>query len=209
MASVRKRKMARSSVRKNTKRVKDKQRNIKMTAHPVMQQHWDNKLTLKQNYKKLGLTVRLNKQAGGEEPEIQDLTQYREEQAAKEAAAEITPQSVASEEDPSKIPEGEARIIRDPETNEAVKVIYGTMKVSQAGSNSEEKFSIVDELTEYNKQHAKAKNVPQLPEMEIAILERLHAKYGEDFEKMRWDKKLNPTFMSAGQLKKKFGLWSH
>lgn len=209
MASVRKRKMARSSVRKNTKRVKDQQRNIKMTAHPVMQQHWDNKLTLKQNYKNLGLTVRLNKQAGGEEPEIQDLTQYKEEQAAKEAAAEITPEVVASEQDPAKIPEGEARIIRDPETNQAIKVIYGTMKVGPASSNSEEKFSIIDELTEFNNKHAKTQKAPQLPEMEIAILEGLHAKYGEDFEKMRWDKKLNPTFMTTGQLKKKFSLWSH
>ena len=45
MVTVRKRKMARSSVCKNTKRVKDKQKKVKLIPHPVMAAHWDKKLT--------------------------------------------------------------------------------------------------------------------------------------------------------------------
>lgn len=207
MASVRKRKMARSSVRKNTKRVKDKQRNVKMTAHPVMQQHWDNKLTLKQNYKKLGLTVRLGKPAGGEEAKIKDLTQYRKEKAAKEAAEKVDPSVVANETDPAKIPEGEARLIRDPETNEVVQVIYGTKKPDEVSDDDEPKVSIIDELQKYNQAHAKPQRVKTLSAREEAWISKLHAKYGDDYEKMLWDAKLNPLFMSSGQLKRKITLW--
>lgn len=201
MASVRKRKMARSSVKKNTKKVKDKQRNVKMTAHPVMQAHWDNKLTLKQNYKKLGLTVRLGKPAGGEEAPIQTLTEYRKEREDKEET-QVKPEAVANETDPEKIPEGEARLIRDPETNEVVQIIYGKMKANEKKSE-ESKDSIIAELINYNEEHAKPV-APKTPSArESAWLEKLAAKYGEDYEKMKWDRKLNPMLFSVGQLKKK------
>lgn len=201
MASVRKRKMARSSVKKNTKRVKDKQRNIKMTAHPVMQAHWDKKLTLKQNYKKLGLTVRLGKPAGGEEAPIQTLSEYRKESAEKEKS-QVKPDDVATETDPEKIPEGEARLIRDPETNEVVEIIYGKMKVNEK-KTEEAKDSIIAELIKYNEETAKPV-VPKTPSSRERVwLEKLQAKYGDDYEKMKWDRKLNPMLMSVGQLKKK------
>lgn len=205
MASVRKRKMARSSVKKNTKRVKDKQRDVKMTAHPVMQAHWDKNLTLKQNYKKLGLTVRLGKPAGGEEAPIQTLSEFRKEREEREQN-QITPEVVANETDPEKIPEGEARLIRDPETNEVVEIIYGKMKVNEK-KVEEAKDSIISELIKYNEETAKP-SVPKTPSArENAWLEQLHAKYGDDYEKMKWDRKLNPMLLSVGQLKKKMAQW--
>lgn len=207
MASVRKRKMARSSVKKNTRKVKDKQRNIKMAAHPVMQAHWDNKLTLKQNYKNLGLTVRLGKPAGGEEAKIMSLTQYREEKEAEEARKKVDPSTIANETDPANIPEGEARLIRDSETNEVVKIIYGTMKIKKSSEEEKPKISIIEELEKFSEEHKKKRHVKTLSTRETEWMSKLHEKYGEDYEKMRWDKKLNPTFMSSGQLKKKMSLW--
>lgn len=205
MASVRKRKMARSSVKKNTKRVKDKKRDIKMTAHPVMQAHWDKKLTLKQNYKKLGLTVRLGKPAGGEEAPIQTLSEFRDEREHQEES-QVRPEAVATETDPEKIPEGEARLIRDPETNEVVQIIYGKMKVNEK-KVEESKDSIIAELIKYNEDTAKPV-VPKTPSSrESAWLEKLVAKYGDDYEKMKWDRKLNPMLLSVGQLKKKMAQW--
>lgn len=198
--------MARSLVKKNTKRVKDKQRNIKMDAHPVMKEHWDNNLTLKQNYKNLGLTLRLTKPAGGGEAKIQTLTEYRKEKEEAEARQKIEPSAIENETDPAKIPEGEARLIRDPETNEVVQIIYGTMKVQKLEEDAP-KVSIINELTKYTQEHAGITKAKILSPREEEWISKLHAKYGEDYKKMLWDPKLNPTFLSSGQLKKKVALW--
>lgn len=206
MASVRKRKMARSSVKKNTKHTKDKKKNVKITSHPIMAAHWDKKLTLKQNYKNLGLTVRLNKPAGGEEAQIKTLAQYHKEKSESEAAAKVDPESVANETDPANIPEGEARLVRDPETNEVVQIIYGTKK-RVADLETQSKSSVIEELQKYSEQHATPRKVRELPEREAECIARLHAKYGDDYEKMRWDSKLNPGFMTSGQLKRKMAIW--
>lgn len=206
MASVRKRKMARSLVKKNTKRVKDKQRNIKMSAHPVMREHWDNKLTLKQNYKRLGLTHRLGKPAGGGEARIESLTEYRKAKEEEEARQKVEPSAIENETDPAKIPEGEARLIRDPDTKEVVEIIYGTMKTTSFDGDAPER-SIIDDLQKYNDEHAGKKKAKKLTEREHEWIGMLHAKYGEDYEKMRWDQRLNPTFVTTGQLKKKMALW--
>lgn len=207
MASVRKRKMARSLVKKSTKRVKDKQRNIKITSHPVMAEHWDKKLTLKQNYKRLGLTHRLGKPAGGGEAKVQTLTEYRKQKEEKENRQKVEPSAIENETDPAKIPEGEARLIRDPETNEVVKIIYGTMKVVNSEGDDTPEASVIEELQKYAQEHAGARKVKKLTEREEEWMSKLHAKYGEDYEKMRWDQKLNPIFLSSGQLKKKMALW--
>lgn len=205
MTSVRKRKMARSSVKKNTKHVKDKKRDVKMTAHPVMQAHWDKKLTLKQNYKRLGLTARLGHATGGEEATVTTVSEYRASKEAEGPQAP-SPESIATETDPEKIPLGEARLIRDPETNEVVQVIYGKMEVA-AKKETANPTSIIDELIKYNEEHAKPPRNITTTAREDAWLAKLEEKYGDDFEKMKWDKKLNPTFMSAGQLRKKMALY--
>lgn len=178
-----------------------------MTAHPVMQAHWDNKLTLKQNYKNLGLTVRLNKPAGGEEATIKTLSEYRQEKADEEARKKVDPSEIANETDPAKIPEGEARLIRDPETNEVVQVIYGTMKPTKAQDANEPAISIIDELEKFSEQHPKKQRAHTLSAREAEWMSKLHEKYGDDVDRMQWDKKLNPMLVTSGQLKKKLRLW--
>ncbi|PVH16533.1 uncharacterized protein CXQ87_004827 [Candidozyma duobushaemuli] len=206
MVSVRKRKMARSSVAKNTKRTKDSQRKPKIAHHPVLAAKWDKKLTLKQNYEKLGLTSRLGKYNGGQENVYKTVTESREEQKAKEKINHVAPEDVAVETDPSKIPEGEARLIRDPETNEVVQVIYGTMKTAPVKEDKADN-SIIDDLVEYNEKYGGKVKAPKPQEEEEIILQNLYEKYGDDYDKMKWDKKLNPLFLSEGQLKKKIAVW--
>lgn len=206
MVSVRKRKMARSSVKKNTRRTKDKQRAPKIAHHPVLRAKWDKNLTLKQNYEKLGLTSRLSKYNGGQESSVKTISEYRKEQEENEAA-HVAPEDVAVETDPLKIPEGEARLIRDPETNEVVQVIYGTMKIKKEEGKPKTESGIVEELIEYEEQHAKKKKPLTPKEEEADMLEALYEKYDDDYEKMKWDKKLNPLFLSVGQLKKKIAVW--
>lgn len=206
MVSVRKRKMARSSVTKNTKRTKDKQRAPKIAHHPVLAARWDKKLTLKQNYEKLGLTSRLGKYNGGQENSYTTVTEFRKERDEKEKNGHIAPEDVAVETDPLKIPEGEARLIRDPETNEVVQVIYGTMKPTIV-ADKEPEHTVIDELVEYTEKNAAKPRAAKPKEEEEGFLEELYEKYGDDYGKMKWDKKLNPLFLSEGQLKKKIAVW--
>ncbi|KAF7999134.1 hypothetical protein HF325_006666 [Metschnikowia pulcherrima] len=208
MTSVRKRKMARSSVKKNTKHTKDLRKKVTITGHPLVQKYWDPKLTLKQNYEKLGLALSLGKEKGGMEPKLETVSERRAREGDSEDSdsenEEKTPSLgvVATETDPMKIPVGEARIIRDPETNEVLEVIHGQMQPQEA-PKKESEFSIISKLEEYTKEHAKPPREARPTEREDYWLAQLREKHGEDYEKMKWDKKLNPTFMSVGQLKRK------
>ncbi|CCG25916.1 hypothetical protein CORT_0C05420 [Candida orthopsilosis Co 90-125] len=208
MVSVRKRKMARSSVKKNTRRTKDKQRNINVYSNPIIAQNWDKSLTLQQNYKRLGLRAKLGHMAGGVEQKVETLTELRSKKKNKDTNETVTIDEIEHTDDPSKIPEGEARIIRDPETNEVLKVIYGTMKVEDEESDEEEvENSVIKQLEEYAEQHSKVKKERHLSDRESDWLKSLYEKYGDDYEKMKWDKKLNIYQQSAGDLKRRINKW--
>ncbi|KAI5965342.1 NOP16 [Candida pseudojiufengensis] len=208
MVSVRKRKMARSSVKKNTRRVKDKQRDINIYSNPIIAKNWDKSLTLKQNYKKLGLTSKLNKPAGGVEQKIETLTDLKKKyKKLQEQNQSVSIEDIENTEDPSRIPEGEARIVRDPKTNEVLEVIYGTMKVEETEEEPKQENSVIKELEEYASQHAKPKRERHLSERENEWAQKLYEKYGDDYDKMKWDKKLNIYQQSVGDLKRRIGKW--
>ena len=155
MTSVRKRKMNRSSVGKNTRRNKDKQRKVNVKANPIIAANWDDSLTLAQNYKKLGLRARLQAPAGGQEvdfskvvrkPVLTPVSESDDSSGSSEEEGEgeeeeshgnglnktgtNTNGTTFSEEDfdENNIPEGEARIQRD-EAGNVIKVIYGKKKL--------------------------------------------------------------------------------
>ncbi|KAI5948729.1 NOP16 [Candida theae] len=208
MVSVRKRKMARSSVKKNTRRNKDKQRNINVYSNPIIAKNWDKSLTLQQNYKRLGLRAKLGHMAGGVEKKVETLTDLRNKKKNKDKGDAVTIDEIEHTDDPSKIPEGEARIIRDPETKEVIKVIYGTMKVVEEESDDEKvDNSVIKQLEEYAEQHSKVKKERHLSDRESDWLKSLYEKYGDDYEKMKWDKKLNIYQQSAGDLKRRINKW--
>lgn len=207
MTSVRKRKMAKSSIRKNTRRVKDKKRDINIHSNPIIAKNWDKSLTLQQNYKRLGLASKLGGIAGGQEQKVETLSERRARKA-KEAELQVTIDDIEKSEDPSKIPEGEARLIRDPETNEVVKIIYGTMKLDKSNkSNDIEKPEVIQQLEEYAEKHSKIKHERVQSDREQDWLKALYEKYGDDYEKMKWDKKLNINQQSAGDLKRRIIKW--
>lgn len=224
MVSVRKRKMARSSVKKNTRRRKDKQRDINIHSNPIIAKNWDKSLTLKQNYKRLGLRSKLGNIAGGVEQKVETLTEIRNKRRAKLELLlllqSVSIEEIEETEDPSRIPIGEARIIRDPETNEVLRVIYGTMKVdgddndnvSDAAEETEEREgqganSVIKELEEYVAKHAKVRKERHMSDRESEWAKALYEKYGDDYERMKWDKKLNVYQQSAGDLKRRITKW--
>lgn len=203
MTSVRKRKMNRSSVRKNTRRVKDKKRNINIHSNPIIAENWDKSLTLQQNYKKLGLRAKLGSLAGGKEKDVKTLSQIK----SAESTSKPTLAEIENTTDPAKIPEGEARIIRDPETDEVTSIIYGTMKVAATPENEESSSSVVKQLEEYAEKNAQIKKERKPSSRENEWLEKLYEKHGDDYDKMMWDKKLNIYQQSAGDLRRRITKW--
>lgn len=207
MTSVRKRKMARSSVGKTTRRLKDKQRKINIHSNPIIAANWDYSLTLQQNYKKLGLRAKLGSMAGGQEQKVETLTDFRKRKEEEDKNKHITPTDIENTDDPSKIPEGEARLIRDPETNEVIKVVHGTMKVEAPKKEKKENSQVVNELEKLAQQNASHKRERTLSERESDWAKSLYEKYGDDYEKMKWDKKLNIYQQTAGEIRKRITKW--
>lgn len=205
MASVRKRKMARSSVKKVTRRTKEARRKVRVSGSAIVAENWDPKLTFEQNYKRLGLRSRLGVYAGGVEKKVETLTEIRQRRDEEEQQ-KVDIAAIENTEDPAQIPEGEARLIRDPETNEVIKVIHGTMKV---GSTFEKKPKsvVIQKLEEEALKNAAIIKGRDLSEREVALCEALYKKYGEDYEKMKWDRRLNPMQHSPGVLKAKMSKW--
>lgn len=204
MTSVRKRKMNRSLVKKSTRRLKDKHRDINIQSNAYIAAHWDKKLTMAQNYKKLGLRVKIGVAAGGTE---QPLETWREQKERLEAEKQemILPEHVEQTEDPSKIPLGEARIIRDDE-GKVVKVIHGTMSKEQQKATKED-LEVIKHLIELGAMHAANKKDRHMSPREMEFLEVLDKKHGDDYEAMKWDMKLNPMQQLAGDLRKRIALW--
>ena len=198
--------MNRSSIKKATRRLKDRQRNINIHSNPIIAANWDKSLTLQQNYKRLGLRAKLGSMAGGQEQKVETLTEIRAKR--EKSASKVKPSDIEQTEDPAQIPEGEARLIRDEDTNEVVRVIYGTMKVSKDSEASEvENTLVIKQLEEYAQKNSQLKRERTASDRENEWLKSLYEKHGDDYDKMKWDKKLNVQQQSAGELRRRITKW--
>lgn len=224
MVSVRRRKMNRSGVSKNTRKNNNKDK-FNPKSNPIIAKHWDPELTAKQNYKKLGLTFKLSAPSGGEEKKIKvaeihhgnmEESLFEEEDEEEEKGNNDNDNEEEEDPyDPANILEGTAKLVKD-ENGKVLNIIYGTKKISQSNSNDNnnegnaqvgddedksEAKEVIAELEELAN-IPKRKEVRKMNEVEIVRYRKLIDKYGEDYEKMKWDKKLNPFQLSPGQLKK-------
>ncbi|KAH3675735.1 hypothetical protein WICMUC_002527 [Wickerhamomyces mucosus] len=218
MVSVRRRKANRSSIKKATRKVKDKKRNINIASNPIIEQNWDYNLTLKQNYKKLGLTAKLQIPAGGIEQSLETPRAKKPTHDIYERDEEVGDyEEEEEEEDPedideNDIPLGEARIIRDKETNEVIKVIYGKKKKLDDDLDLIEnpieapKTEVVRQLEEYANRKIEIVE-RKASQREGDWIKSLYEKHGDDYEKMKWDKKLNIYQQSTGDLKRRVTKW--
>lgn len=202
MGGVRARKKEKSSVSKATRHLKKKQKKVRISSNPIIAAHWDPKLTLQQNYKKLGLKAKLGSQAGGTEKIItKDGIQNDDEKETEKSKAPINSMQ-------------EGRIIRDDEGN-VIGVEVNEKKefddeeeeewTGFQDQGEEEKTEVVRQLEEAAKNGYSKPHVQSEREMDWA--ERLINKHGDDFEAMFWDKKLNIYQQSVGDIKRRVYKW--
>lgn len=119
-----------------------------------------------------------------------------------------------------KLGANEARIERDEDGN-VVRIVYG--KSAELGADSSDEDEEEDEGFTGFEDEPKTEVVKALEEMaanaappvgreqserEQDWIAQLVAKHGDDYEAMKWDKKLNVFQQSAGDLKKRIKKWN-
>ncbi|KAJ8109720.1 hypothetical protein OPT61_g7254 [Boeremia exigua] len=205
----------------------------KVLSNPIIAKHWNQKETLSQNYRRLGLTSRLNHATGGTEKTIKLLGLNDPKSSRADTAADSTANRLnIVSKPPMQITEiEEIEVERDPETGAILRVT----------GQKEEKFNpLNDPLNELEENEEEAEwngfaMVPERRENEVLNpviseleeaarngarkaprkqsdregewLERLSNKYGEDYGKMARDRKLNPMQQTEADIKKRMKKW--
>ncbi|EME87840.1 uncharacterized protein MYCFIDRAFT_75674 [Pseudocercospora fijiensis CIRAD86] len=212
----------RSSISKVRQKPKSKKR---IQTNPIIAQSWNKNETLAQNYKRLGLTVKLNKSTGGTEKKVSDILNDVEE--------DVDPLNIttASKRKKEQIDVSEAKIERDPETGKIIRVVDEKLAKPNPLNDPLNDLESDDEEEEWNgipnSQHLEsqigevgaqtetvkaleaaarrpaAKHKRRQPEGEVRFLRELVEKYGEDYGKMARDTKINYMQRSEGDLKKR------
>ena len=216
---------ARSSVSKvkakNSGRTKAGRRKVDFLGNKAIAENWDRKQTVTQNYKRLGLSSRLNAATGG----VEKFKPGKE----NNGVGVIPVQRVVRE---AKIRTEEVRVERDDEGN-IIKVIRPEGEVPERKSNplndllndvedeeeeqqDEEmkntagKSSVVAALEQEAAEEAErlAKRKPrQQSRREEEWLERLVARYGQDTKAMTRDRKLNPMQQTEADIQRRLKKW--
>lgn len=172
--------------------------------------------TLTQNYRRLGLASRLNAVTGGVEKLRGGSSQSKTSTTSRLAISAIAPKEIA----PS-----EARVERDPKTGKILRVIHEDRKPNplndplnsesevedfegfgDGGTSKERRNEIVTQLEDHAARPEKKKERYQ-SKREREWIERLVEKHGDAYEKMFWDRKLNPMQQTVADIKKRVEKW--
>ncbi|KAJ3025417.1 UNVERIFIED_CONTAM: Nucleolar protein 16 [Siphonaria sp. JEL0065] len=195
-------------------------------AHPIIMKNWDKNLTLRQNYQRMGLLANLNGKAGGEAVTLREDGDEEEEDGGDEIAV-----SYRSLEEFEKMPSvsraGDNEVVLQDEEDEDFDLdgpigevdekatvigsrlgLRGPVPSNDAALRSTrkkiERLPGVMEALEHEVSLGEAPRVYHSSESEADVLTRLIKKYGDDYEAMARDSKINSYQLSAGQLKRKF-----
>jgi nucleolar protein 16 len=218
----------------------------KILNNPIIAANWDKSQTITQNYKRLGLTSKLNKHTGGYERSADNAEQLEAGHAGRTRKRQDEDAlSIAGHKHAAALSAlGEAKIIRDPETGAILEVIETkapnrnplndplndldssddekdelpawTRKGNQHGNIEDGEFEgfgdddgktdVVRALEARASMPAKKYKRKQT-ENEVAFIEELVKKYGDDVGKMTRDIKINYMQRSEGDLKKRIKIW--
>ncbi|KAI9868067.1 MAG: Nucleolar protein 16 [Trichoglossum hirsutum] len=187
---------------------RSKSRRVNILGNPIVAANWDQSLTLSQNYKRLGLTAKIKHSTGGIE------------KSASSSSDSPTDVLAATTKKQTKLLPGEARIERAPDGS-ILRVIHAPPVIADLGAVSDEDVDADDGMAPYE-QAPSTDVVRQLEEQakrgvakalrtqsarEQEWIERLVSKYGDDYRKMFWDRKLNPMQQSEGDIRKRVLRW--
>ncbi|KAF9942381.1 Nucleolar protein 16 [Modicella reniformis] len=195
MATVRKRRATKTPSRKVTRKNANKhKKKVNIIGNKIIRENWDKKATLRQNYARLGLLPSLNGVTGGIEVKNEEEIMENEQKSLEELATTLTE---------------EQGIIQRDEHGNIINVIVGKAKTKEEMEELMEKeFEPVKAKTDVVRAlEARAANVLKKEryqsEGEVLWAAKLVEKYGDDYEKMFWNRKLNPNQQTAAQLKKR------
>ncbi|PSN59446.1 hypothetical protein BS50DRAFT_231554 [Corynespora cassiicola Philippines] len=216
----------RSSIPKRRQNPKSKKR---ILQNPIIAANWNQKETMSQNYRRLGLTSRLNHATGGTEKTIKLLGLNDPKSSRADAAADSTANrlNIVSQKPQAPEPE-EIEVERDPETGAILRVVGGDQgkpnplndplndleEESDAGEWSG--FAMVPQGESDNPvirqlEEAARNGVRKAPrkqsQREEEWIQKLVDKYGDDYDRMARDRKLNPMQQTAADIRKRAKKW--
>ncbi|KAF1936153.1 60S ribosomal subunit biogenesis protein-like protein Nop16 [Clathrospora elynae] len=206
----------------------------KILQNPIIAKHWNQKETLSQNYRRLGLTARLNHATGGTEKTIALLGLNDGKSSRADASLNSTANALnIVSKAPEKIDTDEIEVERDPETG-AILRVTGTFETKDnplndplnelEDSDDEEGkewngFAMVPERREGESENPVirqleeaarngAKKAPRgQSQREQEWVERLVGVYGDDCGRMARDRKLNPMQQTEADIRARVAKW--
>lgn len=216
---------ARSSIStvkaKNHGRTKAGRRKVDFLGNKAIAENWDRKQTVTQNYKRLGLSSRLNAATGGVEKfkpgkENNGVGVIAVQRAQREA--KIRTEEVRVERDDEgrivKVirAEGAEKERRPNPLNDLLNDVEDEEEddldgeTTGASSKSNVIAALEQEVADEAEKLAK-KRPRQQSKREEEWLERLVARYGEDTKAMARDRKLNPMQQTESDIQKRLKKW--
>ncbi|KAL9130548.1 MAG: hypothetical protein Q9175_007000 [Cornicularia normoerica] len=192
-------------------RQKPKSKHINIKSNPIVAANWDQSLTLSQNYRRLGLSSRLNAYTGGTEAKTKSATL---ESQRKDTL------SIPTSHSASGLGTSEVKVTRDPKTGAIVSVQHEKSErenplrdpLNELSDSEDEEVlegshrGIVPELEEQAR-YSRPKRPRMQSQREREWIERLVERWGDDWGGMFRDRKLNPQQQSEGDLKRRIGVW--
>ncbi|KAK9453284.1 ribosome biogenesis protein Nop16 [Dipodascopsis uninucleata] len=201
MVSVRRRRKEKTSLPRQTRKLKSKQKKVRIKSNAIIASNWDEKLTLSQNYKKLGLTAKLSRPSGGVEKEILPVSALN----GKSSTVISKHLTLASDAVAPSAAVTEARIIRDEQTNEVIRIeqiIRTEFDEIEVPKASEAVTDVVKQLEEFASRGERT--TPRIAsEREKEWIKALIERHGDDYEAMFRDRKLNIWQQSVGDIRKR------
>ncbi|KAK5087123.1 Nucleolar protein 16 [Lithohypha guttulata] len=220
----RKNRSSRPKVRPRTiGRTKAGKKKVNFLGNETIAKNWDRSQTLEQNYKRLGLSTKLNSGAIGPvkiKGRRRDITEEAKYDslaiAATNSQATAKPQEVRVERDPET---GKITKVIQPEQDEAYRnplndplnELSDEEDDGQDGADYGNEDNIIAQLEAQAAQEAeleaKRKRPRQQSAREEEWLANLVKAHGDDTTAMSRDRKLNPMQQSEGDIKKRLKKW--